>query len=38
VKLSIVDLATVAPGTTETDALRDSLATAQHAEELGFHR
>lgn len=38
VKLSIVDLGTVAPGTTEADALADSLATARHAEELGFHR
>ncbi len=37
-KLSIVDLATVAPGTTESDGLRDSLATAQHAEQLGYHR
>lgn len=37
-KLSIVDLGTVAPGTTETDALADALATARHAEALGFHR
>ncbi|MGC5248199.1 LLM class flavin-dependent oxidoreductase [Gordonia sp. DT219] len=37
-KLSIVDLGTVAPGTTETDALADALATASHAENLGFHR
>lgn len=37
-KLSIVDLGTVAPGTTESDALADSIATAQHAESLGFHR
>lgn len=33
-KLSIVDLGTVAPGTTETE----SLTTTRHAEELGFHR
>lgn len=37
-RLSIVDLGTVAPGTTEADALRDALATARHAEEHGFHR
>ncbi len=37
-RLSIVDLGTVAPGTTETDALSDALATARHAEKLGFHR
>ena len=37
-RLSIVDLGTVAPGTTETDALADALETARHAERLGFHR
>ncbi|GMA41445.1 MsnO8 family LLM class oxidoreductase [Mobilicoccus caccae] len=37
-KLSIVDLATVAPGTTEKDALADSLETTRHAERLGYHR
>ena len=37
-KLSIVDLGTVAPGTTEKDALVDSLETARHAEQRGFHR
>lgn len=37
-KLSIVDLATVAPGGTETGALADSLETARHAEALGYHR
>ncbi|MDO5504263.1 MAG: MsnO8 family LLM class oxidoreductase, partial [Actinomycetia bacterium] len=37
-RLSIVDLGTVAPGTTETDALTDALATTRHAEKLGFHR
>jgi luciferase family oxidoreductase group 1 len=36
--LSIVDLGTVAPGRTESDALADSLANARHAESLGFHR
>lgn len=36
--LSIVDLGTVAPGTTESDALSDALATAVHAEEHGYHR
>lgn len=38
VKLSIVDLGTVAPGTTESEALADSLETARHAEAAGFHR
>ncbi|MFD6856702.1 MsnO8 family LLM class oxidoreductase [Rhodococcus sp. NPDC060090] len=37
-KLSVVDLGTLAPGTTETDALADSLATACHADARGFHR
>lgn len=37
-KLSIVDLGTVAPGTTESDGLADSLETARHAEAAGFHR
>ncbi|TDC79421.1 MsnO8 family LLM class oxidoreductase [Actinomadura sp. 7K507] len=37
-KLSIVDLGTVAPGTTEKDALADALETARHAERHGFHR
>lgn len=37
-KLSIVDLGTVAPGTTEADGLADAIATAQHADALGFHR
>lgn len=37
-RLSIVDLSTVAPGTTESDALADALATARRAEEAGFHR
>src|SRR5690606_12612991 len=33
-----VDLGTVAPGTTETQALEDAVETARHAEEHGFHR
>jgi len=37
-KLSIVDLATVAPDTTEADALADSLETARNADALGYHR
>lgn len=37
-KLSIVDLGTVAPGTTESDALADALETARHADAAGFHR
>ncbi|MGY1550541.1 MsnO8 family LLM class oxidoreductase [Microbacterium sp. A588] len=37
-KLSIVDLGTVAPDTTEKDALADALETTRHAEQRGFHR
>lgn len=37
-KLSIVDLATIKPGETATDALAQSLETARLAETLGFHR
>ena len=37
-KLSVVDLGTVAPDTTEKDALVDSLETARQAEGHGFHR
>ena len=37
-KLSIVDLGTVEPGTTETDALTEALETTRHAERHGFHR
>ena len=37
-KLSVLDLATVADGSTPADALRNSLELAQHAERLGFHR
>nr|WP_221935529.1 MsnO8 family LLM class oxidoreductase [Janibacter cremeus] len=36
--MSIVDLGTVAPGTTEKDALADSLESARHAEDWGFGR
>ncbi|WP_127480698.1 MsnO8 family LLM class oxidoreductase [Nocardioides pantholopis] len=37
-RLSVVDLGTVAPGSTETEALADSLAVTRHAEAAGFHR
>ncbi len=37
-KVSIVELASVAPRTGESEALADSLATARHADRLGFHR
>ena len=37
-KLSIVELGTVAPGTTEKDALAETLESVEHAESLGFHR
>ena len=37
-KLSIVDLGTVAPGTTEAAGLADALETARHADAVGFHR
>jgi luciferase family oxidoreductase group 1 len=37
-RLSIVGLGTVSPGTTERQALQDSLETALHAERHGFHR
>lgn len=37
-KLSIVDLATIKPGETATDALAQSIETAQLADALGFHR
>jgi len=38
VKLSIVDLATIKPGETASDALTQSLETARLADALGFHR
>ncbi|HLT31969.1 MAG TPA: MsnO8 family LLM class oxidoreductase [Myxococcaceae bacterium] len=38
IRLSIIDLGTVAPGGTEQEALAESLAAAEHAEQLGFHR
>jgi len=37
-RLSIVELATVAPGTTEADGLADAILTAQDAEALGLYR
>lgn len=37
-KLSIVDLATIAPGTTATDAFNDAVETARQADALGYHR
>ena len=37
-KWSIVDLGTVAPGTTEKDALVDAVNIAGHADAAGFHR
>ena len=37
-KLSIVDLATIKPGETATDALDQSIETARRADALGFHR
>lgn len=37
-KLSIVDLATIKPGETATEALTQSLETARLAEALGYHR
>lgn len=38
IKLSIVDLGTVAPGKTRHDALMNSIEVAQHIEKLGFER
>jgi len=38
VKLSIIELGTVSPGTTEKEGLVDALETARHAEAAGFHR
>ena len=38
VKLSIVDLATIQPGETASDALAQSLDTARLADQLGYHR
>jgi luciferase family oxidoreductase group 1 len=38
VRLSIVELGTVRPGTTEADGLADAIVTAQEADALGFHR
>ena len=38
VPLSVLDLASVAEGATEAQALHRSVATARHAERLGYHR
>src|SRR5438093_4438196 len=38
VPLSVLDLAPVADGASTTDALRSTIALAQHAEELGYTR
>ncbi|MET7905436.1 LLM class flavin-dependent oxidoreductase [Streptomyces sp. NPDC005355] len=37
-KLSLVELATVTPGSDKPQALNDALHAAQQAEELGYHR
>lgn len=37
-KLSIIELGTVAPGSTEPQGLADALETARHADAAGFHR
>lgn len=37
-KLSVIELGTVSPGTTENGALVDALESARHAERWGFHR
>src|SRR5690625_215712 len=37
-KLSVVDIGTIQPGTSETEALAESLRFAQRVEKLGFHR
>ena len=38
VRVSIVELGTVAPDTSEKEALADALAVARHADAAGFHR
>lgn len=38
IPLSVLDLATVASGSSEREALRRSVALAQHVEALGYHR
>jgi hypothetical protein len=38
VKLSLVELATVAPGADKPQALNDALDAARQAEDLGYHR
>ncbi|WP_327293511.1 MULTISPECIES: MsnO8 family LLM class oxidoreductase [unclassified Streptomyces] len=37
-KLSLVELSTVTPGSDKTQALKDSVKAAQQAEDLGYHR
>ncbi|MAT05717.1 MAG: LLM class flavin-dependent oxidoreductase [Acidimicrobiaceae bacterium] len=37
-RLSIIELGTVAPGTTEKEGLVDAIDTARHADACGFHR
>ncbi|MEV7141570.1 MsnO8 family LLM class oxidoreductase [Streptomyces tauricus] len=37
-KVSLVELATVAPGTDKTQALHDAISAARQAEDLGYHR
>ncbi|MFC9624012.1 LLM class flavin-dependent oxidoreductase [Streptomyces sp. NPDC056930] len=37
-KLSVVELATVTPGTNKTHALETAIASARQADELGYHR
>jgi luciferase family oxidoreductase group 1 len=37
-KLSLVELATVAPGSNKPQALKDAVAAARQAEDLGYHR
>lgn len=37
-KLSLIELATVAPGSDNTQALKDSVDAAKQAEDLGYHR
>jgi len=38
IPFSVLDLSPIAEGSTASDALRNSLELAQHAEKLGFHR
>ena len=36
--ISVLDLSPVAAGSTESQALRDTIELAKHAERLGYHR